>query len=98
MWDCECDRSAGEEDECECGLGGVEPVRAADDELDLVVQRLRPSVAQVQPAGGEDAFSVLADRAAESDERFQAAAGEAGQQPVDQPLDGRERSPRRSLA
>ena len=38
---------------------------------------------------------MLADRAAEPDERSQAAAGQAGQQPVDQLLDGRDREPRR---
>jgi hypothetical protein len=53
VWECECDWSAGEEDERDRGAGGVEPVCAAD----LVVERLRRSVAQVQVAGGEDAFS-----------------------------------------
>ena len=87
VWECECDWAAGEEDERECCAGGVESVGAADDQLRLVVERLRAGVAQPQAAGGEDALAVLADRAAEADERLQAAAGKAGQQPVDQLLD-----------
>jgi len=61
----------------------VESVSAADDQLDLVVERFRGRVGEVQAPGGEDAVSVLADRASEPDERFQPAAGEAAEEPVD---------------
>ena len=60
-------------------VGGVKAVRAADDEFHLVVQRLGASVVQFQAAGGEDPRAVLADRASEPDEGFQAVAGQAGQ-------------------
>ena len=50
--------------------------------------RFGSGVAELQASGGEDAVAVLADRASEPDERFQAAAGEAGQEPVEQLGDG----------
>jgi len=87
VWECECDRSAGEVNECERGLGGVEPEGAADDQLHFVVLRLCPGVAQLQPPGGKDALAVFSDRASEPDERFQAAAREAGQEPIEQLAD-----------
>ncbi len=40
-----------------------------------------------EPDRGEDAVAVLADCAAEADERRQAATGQARQQPVEQHLD-----------
>jgi hypothetical protein len=55
--------------ERERGAGAVKSVGAADDQLHLVVQRLRAGVAQVQPAGREDPRTVLADRLAEPNER-----------------------------
>jgi hypothetical protein len=70
VWECKCDWSAGEVNERERGLGGVESVRPADDQFDLVVHRFCPSVAQVQPAGCEDPVAVLADRFAQPDERL----------------------------
>ena len=79
VWECECDRAAGEEDERKRGACGVKSVGAADDQLHLVVQRLGAGVAQPQAPGIEDALAVLADRAAEAHERLQAAAGQAGQ-------------------
>jgi hypothetical protein len=88
VWECECYRPAGEVNERERGVGGMESVSAPDDELHLVVLRLGPGVAQAQASGGEDALAVFADRSAEPDERFQAAAGETAQQPVDQLGDG----------
>ena len=88
VWEGEFDRSAGEVNERERGVGGVKPVGAADDQLHAVVQRLGSSVAQLQPSGGEDPVAVFADRAAEPDEWFQAAAGQAREQPVDQRRDG----------
>jgi hypothetical protein len=57
--------------ERERGLGGVESVCAADDQFDLVVERLCPGSAQFQPTGGEDALAVFADRFAQADERSQ---------------------------
>ena len=75
-----------EVDERESGVRGVEPVSAADEQFDLVVERLSPGVAQLQATGGEYALTVFADRAAEADERGEPAAGEAGEQPVEQLL------------
>ncbi len=40
----EVDRSAGEDDECEGGVGGVEPVGAPDDEAHLGVEALDATV------------------------------------------------------
>jgi len=88
VWEGECDWSAGEVDERERGVGGVESVGAADDELDLVVECFRSGVAEVQAPGGEDALTVFADRASEPQERFESAAGEAGEEPLDQLGDG----------
>ena len=53
VWERECDWSAGEVDERERerGAGGVESVGAADDQLDLVVQRFGAGVAEIQAAG-----------------------------------------------
>ena len=70
VWECECDRAAGEEDERERGAAGVESVGAGDDQFRLVVQRLGAGVAELQAAGVEDAFAVFADGAAEADERL----------------------------
>jgi hypothetical protein len=75
-------------DERERGVGGVKPVGAADDQLDLVVHRFGAGVAELQASGGEDALAVLADRAAQADERPQSTAREAGQEPVEQLADG----------
>jgi hypothetical protein len=88
VWQCECYRAAGEKDERQRGSRGVKPVGAADDELRLVVQRLGASVAQRQATGSQDPGFVFADGAAEADERRQAAAGQAREEPVDQLLDG----------
>ena len=70
--------------EREHGLGGVESVCPTDDQFRLVVQRLRSGVAQLQATGGEYALTVFADRAAQADERGEPAAGETGEQPIDQ--------------
>ena len=70
VWESEGDWSAGEVNEREGCVRGVEPVRAADEQFHLVVQRLRPGIAQLQPSGGEDALAVFADRASEPDERL----------------------------
>jgi hypothetical protein len=86
--ECQCGRAAGEEDERQRGARGVKPEGASDDELHLVVERFRAGVAQAQAAGGEDPLAVVADRAAEAHEWRQSAAGQAGEEPVDQLLDG----------
>jgi hypothetical protein len=70
--------------EREHGLGGVESVCPTDDQFRLVVQRLRSGVAQLQATGGEDPLAVFADRSAEPDEGGEPAAGETGEQPIDQ--------------
>ncbi len=59
-------------------------VGAPDDQFDFVVERFSSCVAELQPTGSEDPVSVFADRASEPDERFQAAARQAREQPVDQ--------------
>jgi len=88
VWKREFDWSAGEVDERERGACGVESVGAADDQLDLVVQRFRAGVGELEPSGGEDPVAVLADRAAELDEWLEAAARQACKQPVDQLANG----------
>ena len=87
MWDVEGDRSAGEHDERERGLGGVKSVGAAGDQADLVVERFGSSLVDLETDRGEDPIAVLADRLVESNERFEAAAGKARQEPVDQHSD-----------
>jgi hypothetical protein len=52
------------------------------------VECFRSGVAELEPSGGEDPVAVLADRASESHERFEATARQAGQEPVDQLGDG----------
>ncbi len=69
VWKGGGDWSASEVDECERGPCGVESVSAANDELDLVVQRFGAGVAELHASGGEDAVAVLADRSPEPDER-----------------------------
>ena len=81
------DRPAGEHDERKRGLGGVEPVRAAGDEPDLVVERLGAALVDPEADRVEDPVAVFADRFAQADERLQAAAGQAGQRPVDEDRD-----------
>src|ERR1035437_1026515 len=84
VWQVEGDRSAGEQHERERGFGGVKAVGAAGDEANLVVQSLGASLVDPEADRGEDPVAVLADRLAELDERREPAAGEAGQEPVDQ--------------
>ena len=87
MWQVKGDGSAGEQHERERGLGGVKAVRAAGDEADLVVECFGAALVDPEADRGEDPVAVFADRLAELDERREPAAGEAGQQPVDQELD-----------
>ena len=75
-------------DERERGAGAVESVGAADDQLDFVVERFCAGVAELQRSGGEDPVAMLADRASEPDERLQAAARQARQEPVEELGDG----------
>jgi hypothetical protein len=70
----ECDRSAGEQDERECGLGGVKAVGASRDEPNPVVERLGAGVGHPVANGGEDAVMLLADRSGEPHERRESAA------------------------
>jgi hypothetical protein len=93
VWEVKGDRPAGEHDQCECGLGGVKAVCAAGDQSDLVVERLGPSLVDAEADRVEDPVAVLADRLAELDEWLEAAAGQAGQQSVDQDGDVLEREP-----
>jgi hypothetical protein len=84
VWECQGDGSAGEHDERERGAGGVESVGAAGAQPDLVVQRFGATLGDPEADRGEDPVAVFADRLAEPDERFQAAAGGAAEEPVDQ--------------
>ena len=68
IWEFECDRSAGQHDEREGGLGGVESVGPVDHGADLVVQSFVASVAHAPVDRGGDAVLVLADRAGGLDE------------------------------
>src|SRR3954451_3219002 len=65
----------------------MEAVGAADDQSDLVVERLGAALVDAQTDSGEDAGAVAADRLAEADERLEAAAGQAREEPVDEDLD-----------
>jgi hypothetical protein len=87
VWECDCDWAASEVNERKGRLGAVESVAAAHDQLHFVVQGFGSGVAELQAAGGEDAGTVLADRFAEPDERWQAAAGQAREEPVEQLAD-----------
>jgi hypothetical protein len=75
-------------DQGERGVGGVEAVGPAREQLGLVVERFGARVAELHATGGKDAVAVLADRASEPHERFEAAARQAGQEAVDQLIDG----------
>jgi hypothetical protein len=84
VWECEGDGSAGEHDESERGAGGVKSVRATGDQPDLVVERFGAALGDPEADRGEDPVAVFADRLAEADERAEAAAGGAAEEPVDQ--------------
>jgi len=77
----------GEEHERERGLRAVEAVGAAGDQPDLVVERLGAALVDAQADRGEDPVAVSAERFPEADERLEAAAGQAAEQPLDQYLD-----------
>jgi hypothetical protein len=65
VWWLQRDRSAGQQDERERGLGGVEAVGASRDEANLVVECLGAGVGQPVADGGEGAVVVFADRSGE---------------------------------
>jgi hypothetical protein len=79
------DGAAGEHDQGEGGLGGVEPVGAAGDQSDVIVQSVRPGVVHSEPYGGQDAVAVLADGVGDLDEGGQAGTAGLGAAPVEQP-------------
>jgi hypothetical protein len=87
VWQVKGDGAAGEQHERERGLGRVKAVCAAGDEPDFVVERFGAALVDPEADRGEDPVAVFADRSAEADERFEAAAGQAGEEPVDQYLD-----------
>src|SRR5918994_4646577 len=70
----EGDRSAGEHDEGERGLGAMESVGSSGHGSDLVVQSLVAAVGQAPVDGGGDAVGVLADRGGGLDEFGDAGA------------------------
>ena len=74
------DGAEGDHDECEGGLGGVEPVGAVDDQSDPSVQAFVASVVDPETDSGEDASLAFADRLGDGDERLEAAAGSAFEQ------------------
>jgi hypothetical protein len=84
VWGLEGDGAAGEHHESEGGFGAVEPVGAAGDEPDLVVERLGAALVDPEADRLEDPVAVAADRLAESHERLQPAAGGFADEPVDQ--------------
>lgn len=81
IWEGECDRSAGEEDEREGGLGAVEAVGAADEQSDLGVKAFVAAVGQSAVEGGVDAGAVCADGAPGLDEFGDAGAPPTHRQP-----------------
>jgi hypothetical protein len=54
----EVDGSAGEHDEAEGGVGGVEPVGAAHEEPDPVVEAFDAAVGQPKAEGIDDVFAA----------------------------------------
>src|ERR687896_215182 len=88
VWQLECDRSAGEQDEGEGGFGAVESVGTADEESDLVVEAFVAAVGQAAVDRGVDAGAVFADGAGGFDELGDAAALGAGAPAVQQTADG----------
>src|SRR5439155_4546473 len=91
VWEVKGDRSACEERERERGLGVVEAAGAAGEQADLVVERLGAALVDAEADRGEDPVAVSADGFAEPDERFEAAARRADEEPVDEHLDVLER-------
>jgi hypothetical protein len=87
VWQVKRDRPAGEQHERERGLRAVEAVGAAGDQTDLVVERFGAALVDAQADRGEDPVAVLAQCLAVADERLEPAAGQAGQEPVDQDFD-----------
>jgi hypothetical protein len=87
VWEVKGDGAAGEEHQRERGVGGVKAVSTAGDEADLVVEGFGAALVDAEADGGEDPVAVFADRAAELDEWFEVASGQAGQEPVDQLFD-----------
>lgn len=84
----EVDGSAGEHDEAEGGVGGVEPVGAAHDEPDPVVEAFDAAVGQPEAEGVDDVFAAPADGAGELDERGESAALGPCASPVEQLFGG----------
>jgi hypothetical protein len=80
----EFDRSAGQHDQGERGLRGVEAVGPADDEPDVVVQSFRSPVVDLQSDGGEDPVTELADGLGDLDERREPGAAGFGAPAVEQ--------------
>ena len=67
-------------------MRAVEPVGAAGDEPDLVVECLGAALVDAQADRGEDPVAVTAQRLVEAGERVKAAASETGEEPIDQDL------------
>src|SRR6266496_1795452 len=70
----DADAAGAEVDECDEGVGAVEAVAAVADQAHFRVEAFEAAVGEAEADGGEDAVSVLAERAGELDERFQLAA------------------------
>src|SRR6478735_6530676 len=74
IWEGEVDGSAGEQDQRESVLCGVESVGATDDQPHLVIQALMTSVREASLDRGDDAVEVFSDGASEFDELRDPAA------------------------
>jgi len=78
------DRSEGEHDEAECGVGGVEAVGPVDDEPDPPVQALVPGIVHAEADCSQDALPPFADGFGQRDEGFQSAALCSRAEPVEE--------------
>ncbi len=68
MGEFEVYRAAGEHDECQCCVAGVESVGASDDEADFGVESLVAGVADAVLDGVEDHVAALTHSAGAFDE------------------------------
>ena len=80
----EIDRTTGEHDECERGLGRVQAVSATDEETDLGIHSLDPTIADALFQGVDDDCSALAHRVGHLHERGETTAQRPGDPAIEQ--------------
>ena len=80
----ELDGAAGEHDQGEGGLGGVEPERSSHDEPHPLVESLETGVGEPEADRGQDAVAVGADGAAGFDEWLEPGTLDSGTPAVQQ--------------